>query len=161
MKENVRVVVLGKNHSTPLGVIRSLGVNGYTLDVFYVAKTENESHVLKGSKYVSKVMEIVGRYDEDIVNMLMKEYESATETLVLFPTDDYTSSLIDRNRDVLSTRFLMPYIVGNKQGAITHFMDKSVQSALAHQFDLPTAPEWLISLDGEIVIPEELPYPCF
>ena len=61
MKENVRVVVLGKNHSTPLGVIRSLGVNGYTLDVFYVAKTENESHVLKGSKYVSKVMEIVGR----------------------------------------------------------------------------------------------------
>lgn len=155
------IVILGKNYSTSLGVIRSLNKEGYITDLFYVTNQKNSSEIVASSKFVRKSTEQIGRIDKDIINSLISIYGDSSSN-VLWPTDDYTSSLIDRNRDVLSKYFIMPYIDGNIQGAITNLMDKSVQCERAAEFGLNTAKSWTIDLSKDnIEIDSDISYPCF
>lgn len=161
MKKPV-VIVLGKNYSTALGVIRALGEAGYSIELFYITGKKGGSRIASVSKYVKYTMEQIGRKDEEIVNKLLRRTENSEQQYILFPTDDYTASLIDRHRDMLKPHFLMPYVQGQKQGAVTYYMDKAVQLKLASQFGLRTAATWDIDLDHDkICLPEEITFPCF
>lgn len=155
------ILILGRNTSTTLGVVRSLGKVGYEIDVLYVAWTQGMSKPVAQSKYVRKCTEIFGRIDERIINEIKQNYMLDEEKYVLLPTDDYTASLIDRYRKELSPFFLMPYIEGNEESAITRLMDKSLQSQLAGKCGLETVNEWVISLNQKYEIPPNITYPCF
>lgn len=156
------VIVLGKNYSTSLGVIRSLGKANYSVELFYITGKKGGSRIAAASKYVERTVEQIGRKDDEVVHKLLRLFDNPEVEYVLFPTDDYTASLIDRYYDVLKPRFLMPYIEGKAQGAITHYMDKAVQLALASQFGLKVAKTWDINLDcDDLLIPEDITFPCF
>lgn len=156
------VVVLGKNYSTALGVIRALGKQDYAIDLFYVAGKKGDSRIAACSKSVRRCIEHVGRTDELIIHRLLSEYENVEQQCVLFPTDDYTASLIDQYREELEPCFFMPYIEGHEQGAITRMMSKSIQLEYAKRFDFNIAKTWEISLQlNRITIPEDIIFPCF
>ena len=162
--EGPLVVVLSRNYQTGLSVIRSIGAAGYQIDLVASAFRAGESEIATTSKYVRNWVEIVsrkgkGKGEEYILEELQK-YSALKEKAVLFPTDDYTASVMDNFRDELKDIFIMPEIIGGGAGAMTEHMDKSVQSQLAREVGLPTPKEWIVELsDG--TIPEDIVYPCF
>ncbi len=156
------VVVLGKNYSTSLGIVRGLGRAGYRVEVYYVAIRKGDSEVIKNSKYVSRCVEHVGRDDRFIIDALKKDYTDCDSPVVLVPTDDYTASLIDRNNSELRQRFLMPNVIGGEDGSITKLMDKSFQNNMAKNYGFKTARSWSVQLSKTgILIPGDIVFPCF
>ena len=162
------VVVLSRNYSTGLSVIRSLGAAGYTVDLVASAYKPGTSRIASSSKYVRKSVEVVsekvkeGDGDSGLVKELLKYAGQNEQKPVIFPTDDYTTSVMDQNREVLEEHFIMPTIVGGGNGCMTDRMDKTLQAKLAQEAGLLTPKEWIISLaDAEIPIPADMVYPCF
>ena len=162
------VIVLSRNYSTGLSVIRSLGAAGYTVDLVASAYKAGTSRIASSSKYVRKSVEVVsqkvkeGDGDNGLLTELLKYAGQYEQKPVIFPTDDYTTSVMDQNREVLEEHFIMPTIVGGGNGCLTDHMDKTLQAKLAQEAGLLTPREWIISLaDAEIDIPAEMVYPCF
>lgn len=162
------VIVLSRNYSTGLSVIRSLGAAGYTVDLVASAYKPGTSRIASSSKYVRKSVEVVsqkvkeGEGDDGLLTELLKYAGRYEQKPLIFPTDDYTTSIMDQNRDVLEEHFLMPTIVGGGSGCLTDHMDKTLQARLAKEAGLLTPLEWIISLaDAEIEIPADMVYPCF
>ncbi len=164
------VVVLSRNYSTGLSVIRSLGAAGYTVDLVASAYKAGGSKIAAKSKYVRRAVEVVskkvkGAEEEEgnpMLDALLNFANPDGQKAVLFPTDDYTTSVMDQNRSVLEEYYIMPTIVGGGDGCLTHRMDKTVQAEMARKAGLLTPQEWIISLrDDEIAIPEDMVYPCF
>lgn len=165
--ENIKplVVVLSRNYATGLSVIRSLGASGFTVDLVASAYKKGTSLIASQSKYVRNSVEVVSKKvkdgdDTELLDELLK-YRSEKEKPVLFPTDDYTASVMDLNREQLSEIFLMPKIVGGKNGSMVECMNKTVQGKLAKEAGIKTPKEWIISLENEIEIPTDMIYPCF
>ena len=156
------IVVLGKNYSTALGVIRALGREGYPITLVYVTGKKGGSHIASASRYVRRTVEQLGRKDGELVERLVELAGENDGQKVLFPTDDYTASLIDQHRDALAAHYVMPYLEGGGQGSVTRQMDKMVQIARAEEYGLRTAATWEIDLrPDEIVIPDDVVFPCF
>ena len=163
------IVVLTRIYSTGLAIIRSLGAAGYTVDLVGNCRKEGGTEIAAASKYVRKSVEVVSRKvdgggDKALLNALL-EYKAERrpgKRVVLFPTDDYTASVMDANRDQLKDIFTMPSIAESGQGAMMKKMSKTVQSRLAKRAGLNVLREWVISLrDEEIQLPDDLVFPCF
>ena len=153
------VLVLGKNYSTPLGVIRSLGKAGYTVEMLYISRKVSEADILKSSRYLHRLVTVDEEKDEKAIDALTHAFDTEKYQYILFPTDDYSASLIDRFQAVLESRYLMPHVIGD---SVTRLMDKSVQSRLARETGFRTAKEWTVSLsDTPVRIPEDIEFPCF
>ena len=161
--KKIVTIVLGWNYSTSLGVIRSLGMAGYTIDLYFVARTAGSSRITASSKYLRRTTEHVGRDDDAIIDELEKLYANETVPCILIPTDDYTSSLIDRYHARLSSRFKSSFAGDGADGAITRLMDKSLQAEKASSFGLRTISYKKVYLPekGDIQIPNGVEYPCF
>lgn len=160
------VVVLSRVYSTGLSVIRSLGAAGYTVDLVASAYKAGTSAIAANSKYVRKSVEVVSKKvkdgeDTELLNELLKYAGQNEKKPILFPTDDYTTSVMDMNRSVLEEHFIMPYIVGEGDNALTRRMDKTIQGEMAKKAGLLTPLEWILDLQKEIEIPEDMVYPCF
>ena len=153
-----RVLVLGKNYSTPLGVVRSLAKTGYTVDVLYIYGDKNAVPILKASRYISRLVVVNEKNDRKVLETLQRDFNGEENDYLLFPTDDYSASFIDRYKDKLQA-YHMPYV---KEDSVTRLMDKTVQNALAKEVGFQTPKEWIVPLDEKpLSIPEDIPYPCF
>lgn len=166
--ENIKplVIVLSRNYSTGLGVIRSLGAAGYTVDLIASTKKKGSSVIASSSKYVRNSVEVLtpkiqGDAGIALIEELMKYAGTSKEKIVLFPVDDFTTSVVDANRGRLKPYFYMPEIAGESYDSIQKVMDKTVQAELAKRAGLFVPDEWLVSLRNEIVVPETVSYPCF
>ena len=160
------IVVLSRVYSTGLSVIRSLGAAGYTVDLVASAPKEGRSAIAAKSKYVRNAVEVVSKKvkdgeDTELLNELLKYADKNGKKPVLFPTDDYTTSVMDMNRRKLEKHFIMPHIVNGGNGSITRRMDKTVQGEMARKAGLLIPKEWIFDLEKEISIPEDMIYPCF
>ena len=161
------IVVLSRNYSTGLSVIRSLGIAGYTVDLIASANKEGQSSAIGSSRYINNYIEVLADKvkadgDDELLAELLKYKEMYDNKPVLFPTDDYTTSVMDLNRGVLDDIFIMPKVAGGAAGDLKHLMDKSVQSRVAAEAGINVPAEWVISLrDKEIQIPEDVVYPCY
>ncbi|MCR5450827.1 MAG: hypothetical protein K6F23_15680 [Solobacterium sp.] len=159
LMEKPDVIVLGRNYSTPLGIIRSLGKEGYHVDMLYITAGKDAVKIVEASKYIRKTVIVSGREDEKVIKALLEQKKDNGEKCVLFPSDDFSCLCIDRNRGILKEHFILPYTAEN---SISFYMDKTEQSRLAAEAGLKTAEEWVISLREDIVsIPEGIKYPCF
>lgn len=163
---NPLVVVLSRNYSTGISVIRSLGAAGYNVDLVASAYKEGKSEMAASSKYVRNSVEVVSKKvkdggDRELLAELLKYAGEHEEKLVLFPTDDYTTSIMDLNRSLLEKYFIMPSISGGGNGSITERMDKTVQGIMAKEAGLLTPKEWIVPLEDGVVIPDDMVYPCF
>lgn len=168
MGENSKplVVVLSRNAATGLSVIRSLGAVGYPVDLVASAYKEGKSIIASSSKYVRNSVEVVSKKvkdggDSELLKELFRYAGKYEEKLVLFPTDDYTTSIMDLNRSSLEKYFIMPTIVGGGDGCLTDHMNKTVQGELAKKAGLLVPKEWIISLEDGVNIPQDMVYPCF
>lgn len=163
------VVVLTRSFATGVGVIRCLGAAGYVVDAVASCRITGLADFVGKSRYVRNFREVIsakfhgeGETDEELLEALLSYKGKEALKPVLFPTDDYTASIMDMNRDLLADIFLMPGIVGGKAGSMVDAMDKSFQGRLAREAGILTPSEWRISLRGvSLEIPEDITYPCF
>lgn len=153
-------VVIGSNYSTALGVIRSLGEGGYKVNLYYITSTKQGSAVAACSKYINSVTEHYDHNDGAIIDELISLYKSS-QKMVIIPTDDYSSVLINRNQERLKNYFLIPF-TARSEYTIEWLMNKKNQNSLAQKYGLRFAKSW--ELDYEETgyqIPEDIEYPCF
>lgn len=163
---NPLVIVLSRNYSTGLGVVRSLGVAGYTVDLIASVKKRGSSVIISSSKYIRNSVEVLdakiqGSVGQGVVDEIMKyadaEYEKKP---VLFPADDFTATIVSNNHELFDNYFLIPHIA-NGQYSLNDAMDKAFQSSLAKQVGISVAREWVVDLNGNISLPSDVTYPCY
>ena len=161
-----KIIVLSRNYSTGLGVIRSLGSAGYSVDLIASTKKKGSSVIASSSRYVKHAEEvqspkIQGDDGETIIQTLLKKNLQSSSKTILFPTDDFTANVIAKNAERLSEKYLMPFVNKDRDFTISEVMDKSFQSRLAEKCGLKVPEEWVISLSTEIKLPENIIFPCF
>lgn len=169
MKQNKPlVIVLARNYSTGLGVIRSLGQAGYTVDLLASVYKPGDMAVAAASRYLRRtvtvveknVKEISATGSQAILEKLMEYAGKYPQKPVLFPTDDYTASVVDNFKTILQQHFVLPHIVNGADGSVPKAMGKNFQSQLAHLAGLNVPREWTVNLQ-DIAVPQDMVYPCF
>lgn len=160
------VIVLSRNYSTGLGVIRSLGSAGYNVDLVSSTKKKGSSSLITCSRFVRTSVEvqseiIQGDPGDDLVEALLELRKHNEDKAVLFPTDDFTAAVVLSHKEILKEYFLMPDVLENSRWTFEEIMDKSVQEKLAKESGLLTPEQWTVSLEENIYIPDDMIYPCF
>ena len=163
------VVVFSRIHTTGLSIIRSLGAAGYPVDLVACSHRKGLSSIAASSKYVGRSVEVVvgsvkmGRDQGEapLLDELLKYAGAKREKPVLFPTDDYTASVVDRNKHILLRHFRLPEILEGEAGSLVRMMDKFVQGEMAREVGLRVPKQWMITLEKAIEIPDDMVYPCF
>ncbi len=163
-----QVIVLTRNYSTGLSVIRSLGVAGFPVDLIASVPKEGACEIAAASKYVNRYVEVVSKKvkeetdDPELIREIMKYAGQYDQTPILFPTDDYTTAVMDTHRSELAPYFLMPTIKNGGDGDLARLMDKSIQTEMAKAVGMSVPQTWKISLwDENITIPADMVYPCY
>lgn len=160
------VVVLSRNLTTGLSVVRSLGAAGHTVDLIANVEKTGKSEFIAKSKYVNETIEVCSKSDKNgedgtLIYALLKYAAEKEEELVLLPTDEYTTLVVDQHYLILEPHFALPSVGKGKNGSITRHMDRSVQAALAREAGIATPIEWILPLNASLDIPKKMVYPCF
>lgn len=161
-KDNIRVILLGRNYLTSISTARSLGKSGYTVDLIY-APIRRDTEIVKACKYIDKVYDIPSKKDEDIINVIKTEYTDKSKTYVLYPTDDHGIYIADSLRGELGNNFVMPFMKGeDEEHQLEYFMRKDVQLSIAEKCGFPSIKSSIIDLaDENMSIPDDVNYPVF
>lgn len=158
--ENKEIIVLGMNYSTPLGVVRALGEAGYLVNVILINRNKREQSIVSNSKYLKSFYAQPDKDEAKLIEYLKSTY-SGNNLKLLLPTDDFTTSVIDKYKDSLDSSFKFPHIGKNGKYSINQLMDKEIQSTIIKEFMLKEAECYSIDLrtftESEL---EKLPYPC-
>lgn len=161
------ILILSRNYSNGLAVARMLGSVGFAVDMIASSYKPGASDVAACSKYIRSFSEVVSKKvggdngDEELTAEILKHADINGRKKILIPTDDYTTTVMDNNRDALSASFDMPYLRGGVQGDLAALMDKTVQAEMAKAVGLEVAAYWTFDLRRDIEIPEDMMYPCY
>lgn len=164
MEKKLKIVVVSRSYEATLGIGHSLFVAGYkNIDLIFFGDTF--FIVDKSNVFVTKthIPSCISQGEEaDVIGRIKNLYKVHQNKIVLFPADDFSTSLLDRHRSEFPSNFLFSYIDGRINGAITCVMDKKNQTIVAHDFGMPVAKSWEVEcINGVYQIPSDLIYPCF
>lgn len=144
------IIVTGGNHHNTYGVIRALGQKN--LRPFLLLVSEESDSFLLRSKYISD--RVIVRNETEAIIYLQNNKQDL-EGSVIIACSDGMSSVLDSNRDSLSSYYKLP---GAKaQGAITAIMDKEAMSHLAREIGFSVPKSWIVETIRDIV---NIEYPC-
>lgn len=155
-----KVVVIGRNYTSRLGMIRAVGMAGYDVTVIKTNGLPETKDIDAFSKYVKEYLYAKEPNREELISVLMT-LKSDKGKVVVIPVDDYAASTIDENIDLLKDNFLFPNI-NMEQGAINRLMDKDFQKRLARQAGLNVADGWVVNIKNHTyTLPSDIVYPVF
>ena len=153
MKNNIdehKVIVIGEEHYTPLGVIRSLGEAGVN-PIAYIKKNKR-TKIASCSKYISELHMI--DYYEEAVNDIISQYGKEKYKPIVIPCDDIVVRCFDRRYDTVKDMFYVNN--AGKTGRIALYQDKEKLYELARKCGLNVAQSWKVK-KGEF--PIDIRYP--
>ena len=162
---HILIIVLSGNYSTGLGLVRSLGAAGYTVDLISAVKRKGSSVIASSSKYVRRSQEVFLTSDTDtdrreILSRVSAYRSEDKATKILVPADDRMSYLLDLYKDELSGDFIIAGRTDGGEESLGSLMDKAVQGRYAEAYGIRRPEEWVLDL-AEDEIPEDMIYPCF
>lgn len=162
MRTRPLAIVMGRNYTSRLGMIRAAGMAG--CDVI-VIQTDNKRSKLgtidDKSKYVIRSIYAQEPSRQLLIESIQSCKRQQDAKPILLPTDDYTAATIDMYLETLRNDFFLPNVHG-EQGAVVRLMDKSFQKRIAKETGLKVAKEWICKWEnGSYLIPEDITYPCF
>ena len=161
MFDNSYVIVMGKNYSTSLGVIRALGAAGYKCITIQVSRKKQRIRTPElFSRYVEKYFLAFGNCESEVLRILNTLSEGGRKLVI--PIDDYSAYILDRHYESLSEHFLLPS-VNHAGGALIEMMKKDRQKEMAAGSGIQCARSVVISRDeqNQYHLPPDLPFPCF
>jgi predicted ATP-grasp superfamily ATP-dependent carboligase len=153
-KKPIAVVIGGGNYNE-LGLIRSCGEAG--MKVIFLSLPNNLKPVNK-SRYVSEFVEYDGGEGSMLSNLnrIYNKYKSESGDIYIFPATDIAAKYLDSNYFTLKNQFH----ISNAKGDIERLMDKEYQCALSLGVGIKTPCSLKIDLEGNIVLPRSINYPC-
>ena len=155
-----KVVIIGRNYTSRLGMIRAAGMAGYDVAVIKTNGLPESKDIDAYSKYVTDYLYAKEPHRDELMSVLFSLKTDKNKTIII-PVDDYSASTIDENLDLLKADFLFPNIK-MKQGAINYLMDKNVQKKLASQAGLNVTKGWVVGIDNRhYSLPSDIVYPVF
>ena len=167
---NQHVVIIGHGFTSRLALIRSLAELGCEITVVVtvlhgrlgrLVHFEGGRPVDCCSKYVSRYLYCAGQDEEALIGLLLSKCVRSGQKTILVPDSDFSAAAVDRHQERLREHFLFPHI-GYKPGAVKHWMDKTVQKALAAEVGLPVAGGCTVPVrGGAYEMPAAVRYPCF
>lgn len=154
-----KIIVLGGAHHNGLGIIRSLGEIGY--NIYFISLICEGNYVTK-SKYIKKSWLLSS--EEEIVEVLFKEFQGDSKKTIIIPSDDWSAHFIDLNYKILKDEFFLPSIT-NIDYTLSDLMNKITMNEFAtkHGLLVPKSCQINLEIDNEKVldkIKEEIGYPC-
>ncbi len=153
-----KVIVIGRNYTSRLGMIRAVGQAG--CDVVVIQTNGTVKDIDSYSKYVKKHFFAREPNRKLLIDTILSLAET-DEKVIIIPVDDYAASTIDENIDKLKERFLFPN-AEMQPGAVNRLMDKNLQKELAAKAGFNVAQAWVVNVkDGHFEIPSDIKYPCF
>lgn len=158
-----KVVIIGHGYLSRLALIRSLGQAGY--DVIVIVTMYGAVSTKKPfdcySKYVSDVHYCNAKDGESLIKILQEYCVFDGQKTVIIPDSDWSASIIDDNKGVLTEHFLFPYVKDADTG-VTDWMDKERQKKLARKIGLAVPHTTTLHIkDGVIPSLSNIKYPCF
>lgn len=157
--KTVDAIIIGKNYSTSLGIIKALGESGYGCAVIKLA---NQKPLFETPEVKSKYVASYTYATMDVQSVLdtINQY-CGSKKKVIIPSDDYSASLLDRYYNELCEKFYVPNM-GEVANNISMFMDKHKQKEVAAAMGIRVAKCWSVEAKGaDIQIPEDVIYPCY
>ena len=153
-KSDTKVIVIGGNHVNTLGLIRSLGKNGYPV-VLLLEHCRLDWCNLRFSKYIYKkyYMEVL----EDILSILRKDYWNEESKPVILCASDASICFMDRHYDELKEHFFI-FNINGKQGMINHFMNKWETFPIAERSGFSVIKSCRVRTLEDI--PSDVRFPC-
>lgn len=148
---NVKCVVFCGEHYNPLGVIRSLGENGYRPDAIVVrSRTPLASH----SKWISS-LRMVDSIDEGY-KFLLDNYVDGNQDVpvFLFASDDKTMAFLDAHYGELAGRLY--FFNAGAPGRVAEFMNKDAINRCALRHGMNVLRTWVVD-KGDV--PRDIEYP--
>lgn len=161
IKAQTTVIVFGKHHLSALDIIRSLGPAGYRVSLAFIGNGDRIFHIASKSRYVSEAIRIPLAAKDKIINDILDFCRKIEGDKLLFPIDDYAVFLMDKYMEELSKVCQIPISSKQKKGDLIRLMDKHEQSLLARKAGLNTPQDWVFDLSQDIVIPDDIVFPCF
>ena len=156
----MKVIIIGRNFTSRLGMIRAVGCAGYDVIVIQTNGVSPNKDFDSYSKYVSETY-FAREPDRTVLIDTLMSINKKEGKCIIIPVDDYAASTIDEHLDALKDHFFFPN-VKMQAGAVNGLMDKAHQKELAISAGLKTAQGWLIDIrDGKFTIPDDIEYPCF
>ncbi|WP_042271169.1 hypothetical protein [[Clostridium] dakarense] len=153
---NSKVIVIGGDHYNTLGVIRSLGEKG--IKTYLIIMGEN-SYVSK-SKYVSKTW--LSNNDNEIIKILLNEFNNDENKPIIITTSDSAVKLIDNNLNELKDKYIVSS-ANEIEGNISRLMNKKLMAEMALDSGLLVPKSWDIYLNRneiESSIHKDIIFPC-
>lgn len=153
MKNNIndhKIIVVGEEHYTPLGVIRSLGEEGIA-PIAYIKKN-SRTKIASCSRYISE-LHMVDDYNI-AVDEIVNKYGDESLKPVIIACDDIVVRSFDKLYDSIKSKFYVNN--AGASGRIAHYQDKNVLYELARKCGLNVAKSWKVNC-GEI--PVDITYP--
>lgn len=142
-------IIIGEEHYTSLGAVRSLGEYGIKPDVFLL---KNKIRLTSKSKYI-KNLTFINKYEE-VIALLLKKYNDCDRKPIIIPCDDKIVEVIDLNFNKLKNKFIVENAELN--GRISYFLKKEIQNKLAEKSGFNVAKTWNVEIDN---ISEDIIYP--
>lgn len=161
IKAQTTVIVFGKKYVEALDIIRSLGPAGYRVSLAFIGNSDRIFHIASKSRYVSEAIRIPLAAKDKIINDILDFCRKIEGDKLLFPIDDYAVFLMDKYMEELSGVCQLPISSKIKKGDLTKLMDKHEQDLLARKAGLNTPKGWVFDLSKDIVIPDDITFPCF
>ena len=168
MKQHV--VIIGHGFTSRLALIRSLAELGCEITVVVtvlhgrlgrLVHFEGGRPVDCCSRYISRFLYCSGQKEDELIELILSKCARSGQKTILVPDSDFSAAAVDRHQERLREHFLFPHI-GHKPGAVKHWMDKTVQKALAAEVGLPVAGGCTVPVrGGAYEMPAAVRYPCF
>lgn len=165
-----KVVIIGHGYTSRLGIIRSLAALDCEITVIAMVSYSRFGRFIRfnggkpidcHSKYVDQVLYCPSQDDKALVNLLLSRCTDPAQKVIIIPDSDISASVVDNNQKLLEERFLFPNI-RHIQGAVEHWMHKTVQKKLASEIGLNVTQDCSVMVKGgHYSIPEGVRYPCF
>ena len=145
-----KVIVLGNDHTNSLGIIQSLGKEGYYLIAFvWGVKTD----MLRSSRYLKEIHS--GNNIDACITKILKYNNGENEIIPIIACCDAAALALERNADKLRERFVFEHATNY---TLAHLAKKEnqVNYALRAGFNVPKT--W--NLNENKSIPSDIVYPC-
>lgn len=149
--KNRQWIVVGMDHYSPLGTIRSLGELG--ISPVYIS-VKNKARVATKSKYISRVHKV--DTPAEAYQVLKDNYWDINPVPILIISDDSTMQYIDNHYTECKDHFLT--FNAGRDGRITEFMNKINILDVASRHGIPTLNTIVVD-NGDIEACANLEYP--
>lgn len=158
------VIVIGKNYTITLGVIRALGEANYKTKLIGLSKYTG---IIAGkSKYITDFVTLLsnqtGMPDFGELFCAMERMRGNEEKIIVIPLHDATCMVLDQHASQLGLHYDIPKTLNNHK-SLSYYMDKSIQKELAQKCGLLTAQGKKYNIDNEEIHNafKEVAFPCF